>query len=58
MDVVIGELHSTVELGAEEALLDPAVVRVLVAAVRRELDDRDAARRWDARERSAEGGHR
>ena len=49
---MINELHSTVEVGAEEALLDPAVLKLVVAAVRRDLDERESGQRWDARERS------
>ncbi len=52
MDVRINEMHSTIEFGAEQALLDPATLRLIVAAVQRDLDERAGAQRWEARERA------
>ncbi|WP_137148782.1 hypothetical protein [Mycolicibacterium sp. CR10] len=56
MDVVVNELQSTVEIVVDDALLDPAVLRGIVAAVRSALREDEAAKAWDARERSADGG--
>jgi hypothetical protein len=52
MDVMINEMHSTIEFGADQALLEPATLRLIVAAVRRDLDEREGAQRWEARERA------
>lgn len=51
MDVVINELNSTVEVGGEEMALDPAVMRQIVRAVTAQLEEEEATRRWEARER-------
>nr|WP_046284315.1 hypothetical protein [Mycobacterium sp. UM_NZ2] len=56
MDVVVNELQSTVEVVGEDALLGPAVLRTIVAAVRAQLREDEASLAWDARERSADGG--
>lgn len=56
MDVVVNHLHSTVDVLPDTALVDPAVLRRIVAAVTAELDRRDAERAWSARERSADPG--
>ena len=53
MDIVVNELQSTVEVGAEEALVEPAVLRRIVAAVGAHLDAQRAGRAWEARERNA-----
>jgi photosystem II stability/assembly factor-like uncharacterized protein len=53
MDIVVNDLQSTVEVGAEEALLDPAVMRRIVSAVGAHLQTQEAGRTWEARERSA-----
>lgn len=53
MDIVVNDLQSTVEVGAEEALLDPAVMRRIVSAVGVHLQSQESGRAWEARERSA-----
>lgn len=51
MDVVINELTSTVEVGGEEMALEPTVLREIVRAVTSTLQEEEATRRWEARER-------
>jgi photosystem II stability/assembly factor-like uncharacterized protein len=53
MDIVVNDLQSTVEVGSEEALLDPALMRRIVHAVGAHLQTQEAGRAWEARERSA-----
>jgi hypothetical protein len=53
MDIVVNDLQSTVEVGSEETLLDPAVMRRIVAAVGAHLQTQESGRAWEARERSA-----
>jgi hypothetical protein len=53
MDIVVNDLQSTVEVGSEETLLDPAVMRRIVHAVGAHLQAQEAGRAWEARERSA-----
>lgn len=53
MDIVVNDLQSTVEVGSEEALLDPKVLRRIVAAVGSHLQTQESGRAWEARERSA-----
>jgi hypothetical protein len=53
MDIVVNDLQSTVEVGSEEALLDPALMRRIVHAVGAHLQTQEAGRAWEARERNA-----
>jgi hypothetical protein len=55
MEVVINELTSTVEVTDEESALDPLVLRRIVRAVTSELKHEEETRRWEARERRADG---
>jgi hypothetical protein len=53
LEVVINELTSTVEVSSDEAILEPAVLRRVLQAVRNELRDQDEGRRWEERESTA-----
>ena len=53
MEIVINELTSTVEVTSDEAILEPAVLRRVLQAVRDELRDQEEGRRWVEREATA-----
>ncbi len=53
MEIVINELTSTVEVSSDEAILEPAVLRRVLQAVRNELRDQEEGRRWEERESTA-----
>jgi hypothetical protein len=54
MDVIINNLTSTVEIASGETLLDPALLRRIVHAVVLHMQEEEASRRWEARERRVE----
>jgi hypothetical protein len=51
VDVIINEVTSTVEVAADEALLDPSVLRRVVQAVAAHLREEEATRQWEAQQR-------
>jgi len=53
LEILINELTSTVEVSSDESLLEPAVLRRILQAVRSELRDQEEGRRWEERESTA-----
>lgn len=56
MDVVVNELHSTLDVVPDAALIDPAVLGRIVAAVTAELERREDGRAWAVEQRAAAPG--